>query len=163
MKRPGGPINSAAGRLAPIRNRAPPAAHHTCMGNRPTQSEMTRKFPSSAVDHSLAAKYLTKANRFKADAENMAQLSDEFSGNGVAVLCVHAAIAYGDPTIPLRILRLVLLVMVVALKGIDTETAALRRRPNHIGRLSVDDAREDTVDLLECPAPQPVRREKALG
>ena len=57
---------------------------------------MTRKFPSSAVDHSLAAKYLTKANRFKADAENMAQLSEEFSGNGVAVLCVHAAIAYGD-------------------------------------------------------------------
>jgi hypothetical protein len=57
---------------------------------------MTRKFLSSAVDHSLAAKYLTKANRFKADAENMAQLSDEFSGNGVAVLCVHAAIAYGD-------------------------------------------------------------------
>ena len=57
---------------------------------------MTRKFPSSTVDRSLAAKYLTKANRFKADAENMAQLSDEFSGNGVAVLCVHAAIAYGD-------------------------------------------------------------------
>jgi hypothetical protein len=52
---------------------------------------MTRKFPSSAVDHSLAAKYLTKANRFKVDA------------------------------------------------------------------------REDTVDLLECPVPQPVRREKALG
>lgn len=49
---------------------------------------MTRKFPSSTVDHSLASKYLTKANRFKADAENMAQLSAEFSGNGVAVLCV---------------------------------------------------------------------------
>ena len=59
---------------------------------------MTRKFPSSAVAHSLAAKYLTKVNRFKADAENMAQLSDEFSGNGVAVLCVHAAIAYGVAT-----------------------------------------------------------------
>jgi hypothetical protein len=57
---------------------------------------MTRKLPSSTVDHSLAAKYLTKASRFKADAENMAQLSDEFSGNGVAVLCVHAAIAYAD-------------------------------------------------------------------
>ena len=26
----------------------------------------------------------------------MLDLSDEFSGNGVAVLCVHAAIAYGD-------------------------------------------------------------------
>lgn len=50
----------------------------------------------SAVDHSLAAKYLEKALRFKTDAEKMAQLMDEFSGNGVAVLCVHAAIAYGD-------------------------------------------------------------------
>lgn len=57
---------------------------------------MTRKHPFSAVDPSLAAKYLTKAERFKADAENMSQLSDEFSGDGVAVLCIHAAIAYGD-------------------------------------------------------------------
>lgn len=57
---------------------------------------MTRKLPFSAVDQSLAAKYLEKATRFKADAEKMAQLMDEFSGNGVAVLCVHAAIAYGD-------------------------------------------------------------------
>ena len=46
---------------------------------------MTRKLPSSTVNRSLAAKYLTKATRFKADAENMAQLSNEFSGNGVAV------------------------------------------------------------------------------
>jgi hypothetical protein len=45
------------------------------------------------VDRSLAAKYLSKATRFKADAENMVQLSGDFSGNGVAVLCVHAAIA----------------------------------------------------------------------
>ena len=57
---------------------------------------MTRKYPASTVDRSLAARYLTKANRFKVDAENMAQLSDDFSGNGVAVLCVHAAISYGD-------------------------------------------------------------------
>lgn len=57
---------------------------------------MTRKLPFSAVDHSLAAKYLDKAIRFKADAEKMAELMEEFSGNGVAVLCVHAAIAYGD-------------------------------------------------------------------
>lgn len=57
---------------------------------------MTRKLPSSTVDVTLATRYLTKANRFKSDAENMAQLTDEFSGNGVAVLCVHAAIAYGD-------------------------------------------------------------------
>jgi len=26
----------------------------------------------------------------------MAELADEFSGNGIAVLCIHAAIAYGD-------------------------------------------------------------------
>lgn len=57
---------------------------------------MTRKQPFSSVDQALAPKYLTKAGRFRADAENMAQLSDEFSGDGVAVLCVHAAIAYGD-------------------------------------------------------------------
>ena len=57
---------------------------------------MTRRFPTSTVDRSLAAKYLTKAKRFKFDAENMAQLASDFSGNGVAVLCVHAAIAYGD-------------------------------------------------------------------
>jgi hypothetical protein len=54
---------------------------------------MTRKPPSSTVVHSLAAKYLMEANRFKTDTESMTQLSDEFSGNGVAVLCVHAAIA----------------------------------------------------------------------
>ena len=57
---------------------------------------MTRKYPFSAVDPSLAPKYLTKAERFKADAENMEELADEFSGDGVAVLCIHAAIAYGD-------------------------------------------------------------------
>ena len=34
----------------------------------------------------MAAKYLDKAIRFKADAEKMAQLMEEFSGNGVAVL-----------------------------------------------------------------------------
>lgn len=57
---------------------------------------MTRKYPFSAVDRSLAAKYLDSAVRFKTDAENMAELADEFSGNGIAVLCIHAAIAYGD-------------------------------------------------------------------
>jgi hypothetical protein len=57
---------------------------------------MTRKFPSSTVDHSLASKYLTKASRFKT-AENMAQLSDEFSAlqkwikaNAIAVRTVDA-------------------------------------------------------------------------
>jgi hypothetical protein len=57
---------------------------------------MTRKHPASTVDRSLAVKYFDKAARFKADAEKMSVLADEFSGNGVAVLCVHAAIAYGD-------------------------------------------------------------------
>ena len=55
---------------------------------------MTRKHPASTVDRSLAVKYFDKAARFKADAEKMSVLADEFSGNGVAVLCVHAAIAY---------------------------------------------------------------------
>ena len=57
---------------------------------------MTRKHPASTVDRSLAVKYFDKAARFKADAEKMSVLADEFSCNGVAVLCVHAAIAYGD-------------------------------------------------------------------
>lgn len=57
---------------------------------------MTRTLPFSTVDHSLARKYLDKAIRFHSDAQKMAELMDEFSGNGVAVLCVHAAIAYGD-------------------------------------------------------------------
>ncbi len=57
---------------------------------------MTRKHPASSVDRSLAVKYLDKAVRFRVDAEKMLVLANEFSGNGVAVLCVHAAIAYGD-------------------------------------------------------------------
>jgi hypothetical protein len=54
---------------------------------------VTRKHPASTVDRSLAVKYFDKAARFKADAEKMSVLADEFSGNGVAVLCVHAAIS----------------------------------------------------------------------
>jgi hypothetical protein len=57
---------------------------------------VTRKHPASNVDRSLAVKYFDKAARFKLDAEKMRDLRGEFSGNGVAVLCVHAAIAYGD-------------------------------------------------------------------
>lgn len=57
---------------------------------------MTRKRPASSVDRSLAVSYFDKAVRFKTDAEKMLQLADEFSGNGIAVLCVHAAIAYAD-------------------------------------------------------------------
>ncbi|HVW69375.1 MAG TPA: hypothetical protein VHB68_10400 [Steroidobacteraceae bacterium] len=48
------------------------------------------------MDRSLAVSYFDKAVRFKTDAEKMLQLADEFSGNGIAVLCVHAAIAYAD-------------------------------------------------------------------
>ena len=57
---------------------------------------MTRKRPASSVDRSLAVSYFHKAVKFKTDAEKMVELADEFSGNGIAVLCVHAAIAYGD-------------------------------------------------------------------
>ncbi len=57
---------------------------------------MTRKRPTSSVDRSLAVSYFDKAIKFKTDAEKMVELADEFSGNGIAVLCVHAAIAYGD-------------------------------------------------------------------
>lgn len=57
---------------------------------------MTRRFPATTVDRTFAPRYYSKANRFKADAEKMATLTSEFSGNGIAVLCVHAAIAYGD-------------------------------------------------------------------
>lgn len=57
---------------------------------------MTRKWPASTVDRALAGSYFEKAIRFKADAEKMMELADEFSGNGISVLCVHAAIAYGD-------------------------------------------------------------------
>lgn len=57
---------------------------------------MTRKWPASTVDRALAGSYFEKAVRFRADAEKMMELADEFSGNGISVLCVHAAIAYGD-------------------------------------------------------------------
>jgi hypothetical protein len=57
---------------------------------------MTRKRPTSTVDRSLAIKYFDKAVQFKTDAEKMLDLANEFSNNGVAVLCVHSAIAYGD-------------------------------------------------------------------
>jgi hypothetical protein len=40
--------------------------------------------------------YLHKARAFRGDAESMAALSGEFSANGLAVLCVHSAIAYAD-------------------------------------------------------------------
>ena len=57
---------------------------------------MTRKWPASTVDRALAGSYFEKAIRFSADAEKMMELAGEFSGNGISVLCVHAAIAYGD-------------------------------------------------------------------
>ena len=57
---------------------------------------MTRNLKTKRVDASQAGTYLQKARGFRADAEAMAALAGEFSGNGLAVLCVHAAIAYGD-------------------------------------------------------------------
>ncbi len=57
---------------------------------------MTRKLRTKRVDRAQAGTYLHKARGFRADAEAMAALDGEFSGNGLAVLCVHAAIAYAD-------------------------------------------------------------------
>lgn len=57
---------------------------------------MMRRLATKAVDPSTASTYLGKARGFRTDVENMAALVDEFSGNGIAVLCVHAAIAYAD-------------------------------------------------------------------
>jgi len=57
---------------------------------------MTRKLKAKRVDHAQAGTYLSKARGFRVDAEAMAALAGEFSGNGLAVLCVHAAIAYSD-------------------------------------------------------------------
>ena len=54
---------------------------------------MTRKLPSSSVTPEVAAKYLEKARRFRRDAEAM---PGHLSGSGVAVLCIHSAIAYAD-------------------------------------------------------------------
>lgn len=57
---------------------------------------MTRKPPTKRVDRSQATIYLEKARAFRADAENMLELGSDFSGNGIAVMSVHAAIAYSD-------------------------------------------------------------------
>ncbi len=57
---------------------------------------MTRKLKTKRVDRAHASTYLHKARGFRADAETMASFQGEFSGNGLAVLCVHAAIAYAD-------------------------------------------------------------------
>lgn len=57
---------------------------------------MTRRLRTKRVDPALAATYLEKARGFRSDAEAMAALPEDFSGNGLAVLCVHSAIAYAD-------------------------------------------------------------------
>lgn len=57
---------------------------------------MTRKLKTKRADRAQAGTYLHKARAFRHDAEAMATLEGEFSGNGLAVLCVHAAIAYSD-------------------------------------------------------------------
>lgn len=57
---------------------------------------MTRRLRTRRVDRAQAGTYLAKARGFRADAEAMAALAGKFSGNGLAVLCVHAAIAYSD-------------------------------------------------------------------
>lgn len=57
---------------------------------------MSRGIPTKRVDRSQAATYMEKARGFRADAENMLELESEFSENGIAVMSVHAAIAYAD-------------------------------------------------------------------
>jgi hypothetical protein len=57
---------------------------------------VTRNLRTKQVDPSQAGTYLAKARGFRADAETMGGFAGEFSGNGLAVLCVHAAIAYAD-------------------------------------------------------------------
>jgi hypothetical protein len=57
---------------------------------------VTRKLPSSAVTSELAAKYLEKGRKFRRDVQAMRAQLNAFSGNGIAVLCIHAAIAYAD-------------------------------------------------------------------
>ena len=63
---------------------------------------MTRKLKTKRVDRAHASTYLSKARGFRADAEAMAALDGEFSGNGLAVLCAHATIAYGEPALARR-------------------------------------------------------------
>lgn len=48
------------------------------------------------VDRAQASTSLHKARGFPADAETMAALAGEFSGDGLGVLGVHAAIACAD-------------------------------------------------------------------
>jgi hypothetical protein len=57
---------------------------------------MTRRRKTKCVDRAQAGTYLHKARGFRADAESIAALAGEFSGNGLAVLCGHAVIAYAD-------------------------------------------------------------------
>ena len=57
---------------------------------------MTRSLRTKRVDRLQAGTYLAKARQFRRDAESMADLAGEFGGNTVAVVCVHAAIAYAD-------------------------------------------------------------------
>jgi hypothetical protein len=57
---------------------------------------VTRNLPSSTVAPELAAKYLEKGRKFRRDAEAMHRQLGAFSGSSVAVLSIHAAIAYAD-------------------------------------------------------------------
>jgi len=54
-----------------------------------------RKLATKRVDRDQAGAYLEKARGFLVDAETMVSLA-EFSGNGVSVVAVHAAIAFAD-------------------------------------------------------------------
>ena len=57
---------------------------------------MMRRTSTKQVESSQAGNYLEKARGFRADAQSAFELSQDFSTNGLAVMCVHAAIAYAD-------------------------------------------------------------------
>lgn len=57
---------------------------------------MIRRTSTKQVDSTQAGNYLEKARQFRADALSAFDLGTLFSTNGIAVLCVHAAIAYAD-------------------------------------------------------------------
>lgn len=84
------PARDRAGRRARAHRRG---CHrrHWCGGAR-----MTRQLRTRRVDRAQASTYRHRARGFRADAETMASFAGELSGNGLAVLCVHAAIAYAD-------------------------------------------------------------------
>lgn len=58
---------------------------------------MTRKRPTSPVDPHSASSYMDSARRFRRSVDKMSRADSEgFDANSIAVVAVHAAIAYCD-------------------------------------------------------------------